>query len=56
MNKLKNIFVITFILFFLINKSFAVNETIYDKIDLFSEVLKKINKEYVDEVNQNILY
>ena len=53
MNKLKKIFVITFILFFLINKSFAVNETIYDKIDLFSEVLKKINKEYVDEVNQN---
>ena len=53
MNKLKKIFVITFILFFLINKSFAVNETIYDKIDLFSEVLKKINEEYVDEVNQN---
>ena len=53
MNKLKKLFVITFILFFLINKSFAVNETIYDKIDLFSEVLKKINKEYVDEVNQN---
>ena len=44
MNKLKKIFVITFILFFLINKSFAVNETIYDKIDLFSEVLKKLIK------------
>ena len=53
MNKLKKIIIMTFILFFLINKSFAVNETIYDKIDLFSEVLKKINKEYVDEVNQN---
>jgi carboxyl-terminal processing protease len=53
MNKLKKIIIMTFILFFLINKSFAVNETIYDKIDLFSEVLKKINEEYVDEVNQN---
>jgi len=39
--------------FFLINVSFSANdETIYDKIDLFSEVLDKINKEYVDEINQ----
>jgi carboxyl-terminal processing protease len=36
------------------NKSIAgSNESIYDKIDLFSEVLDKINKEYVDDVNQN---
>ena len=26
---------------------------IYDKIDLFGEVLEKINKEYVDEINQS---
>ena len=26
---------------------------IYDKIDLFGEVLDKINKEYVEEVNQS---
>ena len=30
----------------------AVNE-IYKKIDLFGEVLEKINKEYVDEINQS---
>ena len=40
--------------FFLINVSFSANdENIYDKIDLFSEVLDKINKEYVDEINQS---
>ena len=34
--------------------SFAANdENVYDKIDLFGEVLDKINKEYVDEVNQS---
>ena len=27
--------------------------TIYDKIDLFGEVLEKINKEYVEEINQS---
>ncbi len=33
--------------------SFAANdENIYDKIDLFGEVLDKINKEYVEEINQ----
>ena len=30
----------------------ANDENIYDKIDLFGEVLDKINKQYVDEVNQ----
>ena len=34
--------------------SFATNdENIYDKIDLFGEVLDKINKEYVEEINQS---
>jgi len=33
---------------------FATNdENIYEKIDLFGEVLEKINKEYVEEVNQS---
>ncbi len=33
--------------------SFAANdENIYNKIDLFGEVLDKINKEYVEEINQ----
>ena len=47
-------FLVTIIFsFFLINISFSANDkNIYDKIDLFSEVLDKINKEYVDEINQ----
>ena len=43
--------------FFLVlttNLSLSANEeSIYDKIDLFGEVLDKINKEYVEEVNQS---
>jgi carboxyl-terminal processing protease len=48
-------FLVTIIFsFFLINISFPANdENIYDKIDLFSEVLDKINKEYVEEINQS---
>ena len=48
-------FIIIFLCgFFLLNKSFAETEkTIYEKIDLFSEVLNEINKEYVEEINQN---
>ena len=41
------------ILFIFSKVSFAANdENIYDKIDLFGEVLDKINKEYVDEFNE----
>ena len=41
------------ILFIFSKISFAANdENIYDKIDLFGEVLDKINKEYVDEFNE----
>ena len=40
------------ILFFLIPVSAAENN-IYKKIDLFGEVLEKINQEYVDEINQS---
>ena len=42
---------IFFILYF--GKVSAQEETVYDKIDLFGEVLDKINKEYVEEVNQS---
>ena len=52
----KNIFLHLIIIFqFLIFQiSFSANdENIYKKIDLFSEVLDKINKEYVEEVNQS---
>ncbi len=47
-----------FLLFFIIcifvfEKTFSENSDIYKKIDLFGEVLDKINKEYVDEVDQS---
>jgi len=45
------LFIITFIFFF--EKSFSEDSDIYKKIDLFGEVLEKINKEYVDEVDQS---
>ena len=47
----KKIFIII-IFFSLVSKSFATKETIYDKIDLFGEVLEKINNEYVEEIDQ----
>jgi len=40
--------------FIILNKSFAETEkNIYEKIDLFSEVLNKIDKEYVESINQS---
>ncbi len=44
-----------FLIFILSNfKMSLANETdIYKKIDLFSEVLEKINKEYVEDINQS---
>ena len=51
-NFLKNLFLFLFIISY--STSYAANEDdIYKKIDLFSEVLDKINKEYVDDVNQS---
>ena len=51
-NILKNVFLFLFIIFF--STGYAANEDdIYKKIDLFSEVLDKINKEYLDDVNQS---
>ena len=43
-----------FIIIFYFSAANAANEdSIYKKIGLFSEVLDKINKEYVDEINQS---
>jgi len=39
--------------FFFVNNTFSLENEIYKKIDLFGEVLEKINKEYVDEINQS---
>ena len=53
--KKKLIFFLTIYFFFIsITKIYATsNETVYNKIDLFSEVLDKINKEYVEDINQS---
>ncbi len=50
----KRLFVTAFIInFFYFNFAFSFENEIYKKIDLFGEVLEKINKEYVDEINQS---
>ena len=49
----KRFFLFFIILLFTFQKSFSENTDIYKKIDLFGEVLEKINKEYVDEVDQS---
>ena len=54
MIKLKLIILFLVISIFLSKNSYSASEeNIYEKIDLFSEVLNKINKEYVDEVDQS---
>ena len=54
---MKKIFKLIYFLIFLVffsKTSFATNDkSIYDKIDLFGEVLDKINEEYVEEINQS---
>ena len=45
------IFLILQLLF--LQKSFSENSDLYKKIDLFGEVLEKINEEYVDDVNKS---
>ena len=54
---MKKIFILVFFLTYIVffpKLSFATNEkSIYDKIDLFGEVLDKINKEYVEEIDQS---
>ncbi len=51
---MKSILKILLIFIFSFSVAIAANEDdIYKKIDLFSEVLDKIKKEYVDEVNQS---
>ena len=43
----------SFNLFFIFNSSKSSEIDVYKKIDLFGEVLEKINEEYVDEINQS---
>ena len=54
--KLFKLIGLLFLILFIFSKSLhSANDetTIYEKIDIFSDVLDKINKEYVDEINQN---
>ncbi len=53
MKKKLKIFIIILFYFFFLNISYSTEVDIYKKIDLFGEVLEKINEEYVDEINQS---
>ena len=50
---IRNLLIFCIIYIFFFQKAFSDNNDIYEKIDLFGEVLEKINQEYVDEVNQS---
>ena len=50
---LQNFLTFIFILFLFNQKVISSENEIYEKIDVFGEVLEKINKEYVDEINQS---
>ncbi len=50
---MKKIFVLTLFYFIFSQGVNSAENDIYKKIDLFGEVLEKINKEYVDEINQS---
>ncbi len=53
MKKNKFLLLIFFSVFYLNKTVISAEIDIYKKIDLFGEVLEKINKEYVDEFNQS---
>ena len=53
MKKIKFFSLIFFSIFYLSKTVISAENDIYKKIDLFGEVLEKINKEYVDEFNQS---
>ena len=52
-NNLKKLKIFFFLLLFTTSSFAEAIESIYEKIDTFSEVLNKINNQYVDEVNQS---
>ena len=49
----KNLIIFFSTLIFYIPTVYSSENDIYKKIDLFGEVLEKINKEYVDDINQS---
>jgi carboxyl-terminal processing protease len=52
---MKKVYIYTLGLFLFLNSTLAISSEsdIYKKIDLFGEVLEKINEEYVEDVNQS---
>jgi carboxyl-terminal processing protease len=53
MIKKKNLYILLLLYIISIKSVFSLDNDIYKKIDLFGEVLEKINQEYVDEINQS---
>ncbi|PHX89501.1 MAG: peptidase S41 [Pelagibacteraceae bacterium] len=53
MKKIQSYILIFLAQFFFIEVSYSDENDIYKKIDLFGEVLEKINREYVEEINQS---
>ncbi len=53
MSLIKKIPFFVLVFLFIFQKSFSDNSEIFKKIDLFGEVLEKINDEYVDEIDQS---
>jgi len=53
MKKIQIYLIVFFIQFLFLKQINSAEIDIYKKIDLFGEVLEKINKEYVDEINQS---
>ena len=49
----KKILLLCIVFLFTFQKVFSENTNIYKKIDLFGEVLEKINKEYVEDIDQS---
>ena len=49
----KKLRILLLFFFIYITEVYATENNIYKKIDLFGEVLEKINNEYVDEINQS---
>ena len=52
---MKRIYIFTLALFLFFKSTLAISSesNIYKKIDLFGEVLEKINEEYVEDINQS---
>ena len=52
---MKKVYIFTLALFLFLKSTLAISSesNIYKKIDLFGEVLEKINEEYVEDINQS---